>query len=217
MEPAKCAAVLRSHLGLDLSADKAQVACATLLHHISTTARGLEDSEGLIDDHADDGCAEDTEAKGFATFASSGDYVNLGIAAGCIVGAALAAGLTMSVVSLEAIDLRIKLRTGTAKEKRCAAKLLPLVTIRPHHRLLVTLLLCNSLFNEALPLFLDKLVPSWAAVIVSVTMVISPLRCSRGLFCAAVDGAASPSAPAPLRCSSSGKSSRRPSSRGPTA
>ena len=64
-------------------------------------------------------------------------------------------------------------QTGTPEEQRCARKLLPLVQdVHPHHRLLVTLLLCNSVFNEALPLFLDKLVPSWAAVIVSVTMVL---------------------------------------------
>lgn len=67
----------------------------------------------------------------------------------------------------------MKVRTGTAREQQCAATLLPLVErTHPHHRLLVTLLLCNSVFNEALPLFLDKLVPSWAAVLVSVTAVL---------------------------------------------
>ena len=36
--------------------------------------------------------------------------------------------------------------------------------VKKHHWLLVTLLLLNAVANEALPLFLDKLVPSWLAV-----------------------------------------------------
>eukprot|EP01083_Nonionella_stella_P240715 841270_1 len=41
-----------------------------------------------------------------------------------------------------------------------------------HHRLLVTLLLINAIANEALPLFLDKVVSPLIAVILSVTMVL---------------------------------------------
>jgi hypothetical protein len=48
------------------------------------------------------------------------------------------------------------------EDKRAAEKLIPLV--EQHHWLLVTLLLCNALANEALPLFLDRLVPAWLAV-----------------------------------------------------
>ena len=48
------------------------------------------------------------------------------------------------------------------EEKQAAKKLIPLV--EQHHWLLVTLLLCNALANEALPLFLDRLVPAWLAV-----------------------------------------------------
>ena len=41
------------------------------------------------------------------------------------------------------------------------------------HRLLVSLLLLNSLANEALPLFLDEILPGkYAAIIVSVTLVL---------------------------------------------
>ena len=43
---------------------------------------------------------------------------------------------------------------------------------KPHHQLLVTLLLCNAVANEAMPLFLDSLVPSWCAIIISVTAVL---------------------------------------------
>ena len=98
--------------------------------------------------------------------------LDLALTATCIICAALAAGLTMGVVSLDPLDLRVKMRTGTKSEQACAARLLPLVDRRPHHQVLVTLLLLNSCANEALPLFLDKLVPSWAAIVISVTAVL---------------------------------------------
>ena len=98
--------------------------------------------------------------------------LDLALTATCIICAALAAGLTMGVVSLDPLDLRVKMRTGSKSEQACAARLLPLVDRRPHHQVLVTLLLLNSCANEALPLFLDKLVPSWAAIVISVTAVL---------------------------------------------
>lgn len=88
----------------------------------------------------------------------------------CVCVAALAAGLTMGMLSIEPLSLMIKMRCGTAKEISQAEAILPL--IRQRHLLLVTLLLLNSISNEALPLFLDQLVPSYAAVLISVTMVL---------------------------------------------
>jgi metal transporter CNNM len=41
-----------------------------------------------------------------------------------------------------------------------------------HHLLLSTLLLSNALSLEALPIFLDKLVPSYLAVIISTVAVV---------------------------------------------
>jgi hypothetical protein len=38
--------------------------------------------------------------------------------------------------------------------------------------LLVTLLLANAAAMEALPIFLDKMVPEWLAIILSVTAVL---------------------------------------------
>jgi metal transporter CNNM len=89
----------------------------------------------------------------------------------CVVTAALAAGLTMGLLSLDPLLLLIKIRAGsTQKEKDQAAKLLPIV--RQHHLLLVTLLLLNSIANEALPIFLEVLVPPIVAIILSVTFVL---------------------------------------------
>ena len=90
----------------------------------------------------------------------------------CITSAALGAGLTMGTVSLETLDLKVKQRCGTEDEKRHATALLPLKEREPHHLLLVTLLLYNSIANEALPLFLDALVPGWAAIVLSVSLVL---------------------------------------------
>ena len=97
--------------------------------------------------------------------------VNGGMAAICVTRAALAAGLTMGLLSLDPLMLLIKIRAGANKAERDqAASLLPIV--QQHHRLLVSLLLMNACANEALPLFLDKLVPSYVAVILSVTLVL---------------------------------------------
>ncbi|KAH8049025.1 hypothetical protein JL721_11796 [Aureococcus anophagefferens] len=105
--------------------------------------------------------------EGFAPFDDVQDYVNLLGTAACI-----AAGLTMGVVSLDATELRIMLRTASPSERRHAAVLLPLVEREPHHQVLVTLLLVNSFANEALPLFLDAIAPSWAAILFSVVAVL---------------------------------------------
>lgn len=89
----------------------------------------------------------------------------------CVVTAALAAGLTMGLLSLDPLMLLIKMRAGaTQKEKDQASSLLPIV--KQHHLLLVTLLLLNAMANEALPLFLEVLVSPVMAVILSVTLVL---------------------------------------------
>lgn len=90
----------------------------------------------------------------------------------CVAMAATAAGLTMGIVSLDALDLRVIQRTGSIKEKSYASRLLTVIDREPRHHVLVTLLLLNSVANEAMPIFLDALVPTWAAVVVSVTAVL---------------------------------------------
>ena len=96
----------------------------------------------------------------------------------CVIGAALAAGLTMGLTAQDLTALRIKKsidpndyedeeqRQRVAKEKVWAGKVEPLV--RRHHLLLVSLLLMNAGVNEALPIFLGQIVPEWLAVVLSV-------------------------------------------------
>ena len=89
----------------------------------------------------------------------------------------------MGLLSLDADQLKltmeIQARDCTSpeeekelmREKILATKLYPLV--KRHHWLLVTLLLLNTLANEALPLCLDEVVPSpIIAIIFAVTFVL---------------------------------------------
>eukprot|EP00456_Euglypha_rotunda_P074181 TRINITY_DN6782_c0_g1_i1.p1 TRINITY_DN6782_c0_g1~~TRINITY_DN6782_c0_g1_i1.p1 ORF type:complete len:427 (+),score=19.86 TRINITY_DN6782_c0_g1_i1:170-1450(+) len=88
----------------------------------------------------------------------------------------------MGLVSIDPLQIKIILETDAkdaatpeeqellASEKKYATKLLPILQQR--HFLLVSLLLFNALANEALPIFLDAIVPSWMAIVISVTMVL---------------------------------------------
>ena len=76
----------------------------------------------------------------------------------------------MGLLSLDTLKLKIKYLVGSEEDKKAVSRILPL--LENHHWLLCTLLLYNAMANEALPIFLDALVPSWAAVIISVTLVL---------------------------------------------
>jgi len=56
------------------------------------------------------------------------------------------------------------------RERRRAEDLLEITTDK--NVLLVSLILVNAIANEALPIFLDEVLPQWLAIIVSVTLVI---------------------------------------------
>ncbi|KAF1779112.1 protein of unknown function DUF21 [Phytophthora cactorum] len=73
-----------------------------------------------------------------------------------VCAAGLMAGLTMGLVSLDMLNVRILEMEGTEVEKQCAHKVRPV--LERHHLLLVTLLIVNASANEALPIFLDKLI-----------------------------------------------------------
>lgn len=95
---------------------------------------------------------------------------NLTSAVLCVLSAGLGAGLTIGLLSLDIMRLRIKTMVGTEEEKVAANTIMGV--LKNHHLLLCTLLIFNSVANEALPLFLDELVPTWVAIILSVTFVL---------------------------------------------
>ncbi|CAA0838174.1 DUF21 domain-containing protein [Striga hermonthica] len=80
------------------------------------------------------------------------------------------AGLTLGLMSLGLVDLEVLRKSGQPQDRKHASKILPVV--KNQHLLLCTLLIGNSLAMESLPIFLDKLVPPWAAVLVSVTLIL---------------------------------------------
>lgn len=84
--------------------------------------------------------------------------------------AGLMSGLTIGLGTLKKTDLAIIERSGTAQQKEHAGIVQGLIS--DQHRLLVTLLLCNAVAMEAMPLVLDELVSPLAAVVISVTVVL---------------------------------------------
>lgn len=79
-------------------------------------------------------------------------------------------GLTVGYLSIDDLVLELKSKTGSDVEQECARKILPILNKR--HWLLVTLLLWNASAMEALPIFLNKLVGEYFAIIISVTLVL---------------------------------------------
>lgn len=127
-------------------------------------------------------CVDSGQEARDAAFAAYHFWMSILMALICVACAALAAGLTMGLVSIEPFELRMLLSTRAEdctdeaerrhlRERQAhARRLLPVIS--DHHLLLVTLLLLNSIANEALPIFLDQLVPDAVAVALSVTAVL---------------------------------------------
>jgi len=90
----------------------------------------------------------------------------------CVVVGAIMSGLQVGYFSLDPMKLHLlQLDTDADKEdQKRARKLVPLLD--KHHFLLVTLLVCNAAAMETLPILLDALVPSYVAIIMSVTLVL---------------------------------------------
>lgn len=91
-------------------------------------------------------------------------------AIGLTLMAGLMSGLTLGLMSLDNVDLEVLKRSGTSHQRSCAVRIHPVV--ENPHRLLVTLLVCNAIAAEALPLVLDRLTDPITAVIISVTVVL---------------------------------------------
>lgn len=74
-------------------------------------------------------------------------------------------------LTLDLMDLRVMQRASVEEHERVfAAKVIPIV--QQKHQLLVTILLLDALAAEALPIFLDDLLPEWVNLILSATLVL---------------------------------------------
>jgi len=81
------------------------------------------------------------------------------------------AACLVALLSISVLDLGVLELQGSDVEKAQAAQLRPL--IEQPRRLLVTLLLLYVGASEALPVFLDKLLPDWLAIVVSAAAVLT--------------------------------------------
>lgn len=82
--------------------------------------------------------------------------------------AGIVSGLTVGLMSIDKLSLELKLESGTIEEKACAKRILPLLEDR--YLLLVTLLICNSIALETMPIILEAMIGGVPAVILSVIL-----------------------------------------------
>lgn len=99
-------------------------------------------------------------------------YVYIFSSIGLVTLGAIMSGLQVGLFSIDPMKLALlKMdKDSDPTDQRRAEQLTPL--LQRHHWLLVSLLIVNAVAMEALPIFLDALVPSYAAIIISVTLVL---------------------------------------------
>eukprot|EP00164_Ancoracysta_twista_P012826 GFYU01020243.1.p1 GENE.GFYU01020243.1~~GFYU01020243.1.p1 ORF type:complete len:359 (+),score=118.67 GFYU01020243.1:96-1172(+) len=110
-------------------------------------------------------CEEHTVESGSGEF-----FFYMFMSIGLVLLAGLMSGLTVGLMGVDSMNLQILMTSGTEKEQDQARKIQPVIANR--HLLLVTLLMTNAAAMEALPLCLDRIVPAYAAIILSVTGVL---------------------------------------------
>ena len=108
--------------------------------------------------------------RGEEPFATANWWEYAGIALGLLLLSSFAACL-VALLSISMLDLCVLELQGSDVEKAQAAQLRPL--IEQPRRLLVTLLLVYVGASEALPVFLDKLMPDWLAILISATAILT--------------------------------------------
>ncbi|KAL8272123.1 hypothetical protein Esti_003966 [Eimeria stiedai] len=97
-------------------------------------------------------------------------WLLIGCSAFLVAFAGISSGLTTGFMAFDELQLLVLQETGSEVEKAQARKVHELLSRR--HQLLVTLLVANSLAMEALPLFLDRLVSPFHAVLLAVTLIL---------------------------------------------
>ncbi|KAK7380381.1 hypothetical protein VNO78_32891 [Psophocarpus tetragonolobus] len=83
--------------------------------------------------------------------------------------AGIASGLALGLLSFSQIDLEVLIKAGLPKDRKHAERIQPLV--KNGHFVLCTLLLGKSLAMEALPIFMDSIIPTWFTILVSAPLV----------------------------------------------
>lgn len=98
-------------------------------------------------------------------------WMDVTVSVALVLFAGLTSGLSLGLLSHSKVDLEVLLKSGLPKHRSNAAKVLPLLNNECF--LLCTLLIAKSLATEALPLFLDKILPFWFAILGSIILVVA--------------------------------------------
>ncbi|KAL8544105.1 hypothetical protein ACS0TY_004591 [Phlomoides rotata] len=98
-------------------------------------------------------------------------WTNLVTSFALVLFGGLTSGLSLGLLSHTKVDLEVLIKSGLPKHQKNAAKILPIV--KNECFLLCTLLIAKSLATEALPIFLDRIVPFWCAILVSAIFVVA--------------------------------------------
>uniref|UniRef100_A0A2N9IN24 CNNM transmembrane domain-containing protein n=1 Tax=Fagus sylvatica TaxID=28930 RepID=A0A2N9IN24_FAGSY len=88
--------------------------------------------------------------------------------------AGITSGLALGFLSFNQVDLEVIIKAGQPQAQKNAAKIMAIV--KNKHLLLCTLLIGKSLALEALPIFMDTIMPPWAAILLSATLVLAFLE-----------------------------------------
>ena len=86
----------------------------------------------------------------------------------CFAG--LCSGLTVGYMSISKAEMELWKESEDQNQRKMAMPILNI--LNNHHLLLSTLLLSNALALEALPIFLDKIVPPLLAIVISTAAVV---------------------------------------------
>ncbi|CAA3010695.1 DUF21 domain-containing At5g52790-like [Olea europaea subsp. europaea] len=98
-------------------------------------------------------------------------WINLVISFALVAFASITSGLSLGLLSHSKVDLEVLIKSGVPRDQKNAAKVLPIV--KNEILLLCTLLIAKSLVMEALPIFLDRILPFWSAILVSMSFVVA--------------------------------------------
>ncbi|TKY45268.1 DUF21 domain-containing protein [Spatholobus suberectus] len=83
--------------------------------------------------------------------------------------AGIASGLALGLLSFSQVDLEVVIKAGLPKDRKHAERIQPFV--KNGHFVLCTLLLGKSLAMEALPIFMDSIIPAWFTILMSAPLV----------------------------------------------
>ncbi|KAG8987317.1 hypothetical protein FRB90_003407 [Tulasnella sp. 427] len=104
---------------------------------------------------------------------SEGFFLKLGLSAVLVMLGGAFAGLTIGLMGLDPLHLQVLANAADDPKERADAKVVLKLMRKGKHWVLVTLLLCNVIVNESLPIFLDSAIGGGiAAILISTATIV---------------------------------------------